>query len=151
MKDKLTQLKKSIYKKYSPELKIKKKNKIEKKIENEFQIIPERIDLNWPEKTLRFSRNKRKYFFYFVILLFSLNILSFIVNYDKKQKLTLEEEIVKMKQLQKESKEQKQIIECENKILKLQKEIEIRNKKIEKLKTINKDEKINKIKQILEN
>ena len=151
MKDKLTQLKKSIYKKYSPELKIKKKNKIEKKIENEFQIIPEQIDLNWPEKTLRFSRNKRKYFFYFVILLFSLNILSFIVNYDKKQKLTLEEEIVKMKQLQKESKEQKQIIECENKILKLQKEIEIRNKKIEKLKTINKDEKINKIKQILEN
>ena len=129
MKDKLTQLKKSIYKKYSPELKIKKKNKIEKKIENEFQIIPEQIDLNWPEKTLRFSRNKRKYFFYFVILLFSLNILSFIVNYDKKQKLTLEEEIVKMKQLQKESKEQKQIIECENKILKLQKEIEIRNKK----------------------
>lgn len=149
MKDKLTQLKKNIYKKYSPELKMKNKKKIETPIKEEFNIIPDQIDLNWKETTFRFSRNNRKYFIYFILFLFSLNLLAFFSNSIKESKL----ETLKNEQ---KTKEQKELIEAENKLKKLslelekkEKDLQLKNKKIEKLNKLNKNEKIEKIQKIL--
>ncbi len=153
MKDKLTQLKKNIYKKYSPEMKIQLKAKNKKAIEietkEEFNIIPEQLDLNWKENTFRFSRNNRKYFMYLILFLFGLNLLSFISNMIKEDKL----ESIKNEQ---KIKEQKELMEAENKLKKLslelekkEKDLQLKNKKIEKLNKLNKNEKLEKIKEIL--
>ena len=117
MKDKLTQLKKTIYKKYSPEMKIELKTKNKKSIKEsaikeEFNIIPKQLDLNWKESSFRFSRNKRKYFIYFILFLFGLNILSFISNMIKENKI----ESIKIEQNNKRNKE---LIEAENKLKQL--------------------------------
>lgn len=153
MKDKLTQLKKTIYKKYSPELKIKNKKENKKKsneiIEDNFNLIPNQIDLDWNENTFRFSRNKRKYFIYFLLFLFGLNMISFFANSIKEDKL----ESIKNEQ---KIKEQKELMEAENKLKKLslelekkEKDLQLKNKKIEKLNKLNKNEKLEKIKEIL--
>lgn len=153
MKDKLTQLKKNIYKKYSPEMKIQLKAKNKKAIEietkEEFNIIPEQLDLNWKENTFRFSRNNRKYFMYLILFLFGLNLLSFISNKIKEKKI----ESIKIEQNNKRNQE---LIEAENKLKKLsvelekkEKDLQLKNKKIEKLNKLNKNEKIEKIQKIL--
>lgn len=153
MKDKLTQLKKNIYKKYSPKMKIQLKAKNKKAIEietkEEFNIIPQQLDLNWKENTFRFSRNNRKYFMYLILFLFGLNLLSFISNKIKEKKI----ESIKIEQNNKQNQE---LIEAENKLKKLsvelekkEKDLQLKNKKIEKLNKLNKNEKIEKIQKIL--
>lgn len=155
MKDKLTQLKKRIYKKYSPEIKLKKQVKKEKKSIENFNIIPNQIDLNLEEKTFKFSRNRRKYFIMFILLLVGLNVLSFVSNYYKENKLQTKEHYLKLTELQKISKErkeyEKQLQQLNSELEKSKKELELKNKKIEKLKIINKSDKIEKIKEILNN